>query len=94
MTKMLTHTGVLDSPLTLVSNCFVRDCSKPSFMGYYVCAEHFVFYAAARYTESMVINVELTGSGVFTRKRLPAAPASENTPNPSQQSVRLGGKRE
>ena len=27
-------------------------------MGYYVCAEHFAFYAAPQYTESMVIKVE------------------------------------
>jgi hypothetical protein len=58
---MLTHTGVLDSPLTLASDCVVRDCSKPTFMGYYVCAEHFVFYAAPRYTESMVIKAEPIG---------------------------------
>ena len=30
-------------------------------MGYYVCAEHFVFYAAPRYTESIVIKVEPIG---------------------------------
>jgi hypothetical protein len=53
-TKMPTHTGILDTPLYPASNCFVRDCSKPRFMGYYVCAEHFVFYASARYTESDV----------------------------------------
>ena len=40
------------------SNCIVRDCSKSRFMGYYVCAEHFVFYASARYTESMIIKVD------------------------------------
>jgi len=58
---LLTHTGVLDSPLTLASDCVVRDCSKPTFMGYYVCAEHFVFYASARYTESIVIKAEPIG---------------------------------
>lgn len=42
-------------------NCFVRDCSKPRFMGYYVCTEHFVFYAAPRYTESIVIKAESIG---------------------------------
>jgi hypothetical protein len=60
-TKMPTHTGILDTPLHPASNCFVRDCSKPRFMGYYVCAEHFVFYASARYTESMVIKAEPIG---------------------------------
>ena len=30
-------------------------------MGYYVCAEHFVFYAAPRYTESIVIKAEPIG---------------------------------
>ena len=55
---MPTHAEILDIPLPLASNCFVRDCSKPTFMGYYVCAEHFVFYASARYTESMIIKVE------------------------------------
>ena len=28
-------------------------------MGYYVCTEHFVFYAATRYTESMVIKAPI-----------------------------------
>jgi hypothetical protein len=60
-TKMPTHTEILDTPLPLASNCFVRDCSKLRFMGYYVCAEYFVFYASARYTESLVIKVEPIG---------------------------------
>jgi hypothetical protein len=60
-TKMPTHTAIPDIPLPLASNCFVRDCSKPRFMGYYVCAEHFAFYASAKYTESMVIKVEPIG---------------------------------
>src|SRR5215469_6992693 len=55
---MPTHITIRDVPLPLASNCFVRDCSKPRFRGYYVCAEHFAFYAAPQYTESMVIKVE------------------------------------
>ena len=43
------------------SNCIVRDCGKSRFMGYYVCAEHFVVYASARYSESMIIKVEPIG---------------------------------
>jgi hypothetical protein len=34
---------------------------------YYVCAEHFVFYAAPRYTESMVINPEPIADSEFWR---------------------------
>ncbi len=32
-------------------------------MGYYICAEHFAFYASARYTESMAMKVEPIGFG-------------------------------
>jgi hypothetical protein len=41
-----------------VSTCFTKDCGKPRFQDYYVCAEHFVVYAVPRYTDSLVINVE------------------------------------
>lgn len=44
--------------------CVEKDCDKPRFLDYYVCAEHFVVYAAPRYTESMLVNIE------------PAAPAA------------------
>ena len=60
-TEMPTHTAILEIRLPPASNCFVKDCSKPRFMGYYVCAEHFVFHASARYTESMIIKVEPIG---------------------------------
>jgi hypothetical protein len=83
---MLTHTGVLDSPLTLASNCFVRDCSKPTFMGYYVCAEHFIVYAAPRYTESMVIKAELIGVWcIYTEATSSSASQREHTePEPAE----------
>jgi hypothetical protein len=37
--------------MNVTPTCFSKDCSKPRFLEYYVCAEHFVYYAAARYTE-------------------------------------------
>jgi hypothetical protein len=39
------------------ATCIAKDCDKPRFLEYYVCAEHFVVYADARYTESMLVNV-------------------------------------
>jgi hypothetical protein len=66
------------------SDCFVRDCSKSRFMGYYVCAEHFVFYASARYTESMIMKVEPIGFWRVYPEGIAATPASLNTPNRSQ----------
>jgi hypothetical protein len=53
-------------------------------MGYYVCAEHFVFYASARYTESMIIMVEPIEFWRVHPEGIAATPASLNTPNPSQ----------
>ena len=66
------------------SNCIVRGCSKSRFMGYYVCAEHFVFYASARYTESMIIEVEPIGFWRVYPEGIAATPTSLNAPNPSQ----------
>ena len=40
-----------------VNTCAAKDCDKPRFLDYYVCAEHFAFYAAPQYTESMLVNV-------------------------------------
>jgi hypothetical protein len=42
----------------VMPTCFSKDCAKPRFLGYYVCAEHFVYYAAPQYTESMVLKAE------------------------------------
>jgi hypothetical protein len=39
------------------ATCIAKDCDKPSFLEYYVCAEHFVVYADPRYTESMLVKV-------------------------------------
>jgi len=41
-----------------VKTCAAKDCDKPRFLDYYVCAEHFAFYAAPQYTESMLVNVD------------------------------------
>jgi hypothetical protein len=41
-----------------VGTCVTKDCDKPRFHEYYVCAEHFVVYAAPRYTESLLVKVE------------------------------------
>jgi hypothetical protein len=40
------------------ATCVTKDCDKPRFREYYVCAEHFVVYAAPRYTESLLVKVE------------------------------------
>ena len=44
--------------MNVTLTCFCKDCAKPRFLEYYVCAEHFAYYVAPRYTESMVIKVE------------------------------------
>ena len=38
--------------------CVEKDCDKPRFLDYYVCAEHFAVYAAPRYTESLLVKVD------------------------------------
>ncbi len=38
--------------------CAAKDCGKPRFLDYYVCAEHFAFYAAPQYTDSMLVKVD------------------------------------
>jgi hypothetical protein len=40
--------------------CFSKDCGKPRFLDYYVCAEHFVCYAAPRYAESIAFKADRT----------------------------------
>ena len=44
--------------MNVTHTCFSKTCSKPRFLDYYVCAEHFIFYASPRYTEPMVTKVE------------------------------------
>ena len=41
-----------------LNTCAAKDCGKPRFLDYYVCAEHFAFYAAPQYTESMLVKVD------------------------------------
>ena len=40
-----------------VNTCAAKDCEKLRFLDYYVCAEHFAFYAAPHYTDSMLVKV-------------------------------------
>ena len=42
--------------------CVEKDCDKARFLDYYVCAEHFVVYAAPRYTDSMLVKVDDAGN--------------------------------
>ncbi|HKD63000.1 MAG TPA: hypothetical protein VKB40_03120 [Candidatus Acidoferrales bacterium] len=42
--------------------CVEKYCDKLRFLDYYVCAEHFVVYAAPRYTDSMLVNPETLAS--------------------------------
>jgi hypothetical protein len=44
--------------MNVTPTCFSKCCNKPRFLEYYVCAEHFIFYAAPRYTEPMVNKVK------------------------------------
>jgi hypothetical protein len=44
--------------MNVTPTCSSKECRKPKFLDYYVCAEHFAYYVAPRYTESMVIKVE------------------------------------
>ena len=41
-----------------LNTCAAKDCDKPRFLDYYVCAEHFAFYAAPQYTDSMLVKVD------------------------------------
>jgi hypothetical protein len=60
--------------------CFSKDCNKPRFLGYYVCAEHFVYYAAPRYTESMAIEIgPVTYSGLSVEASSCASSQSKHT---------------
>ena len=74
-----------------VNTCAAKDCEKPRFLDYYVCAEHFAFYAAPHYTDSMLVNVEQRRAGATPRllalprsyplRRHPAAiPAARSNP--------------
>jgi hypothetical protein len=41
-----------------LGTCAAKDCGKPRFLDYYVCAEHFAFYAAPQYTDSLLVKVD------------------------------------
>ncbi len=45
------------TPMDL-GTCAAKDCGKPRFLDYYVCAEHFAFHAAPQYTDSMLVKVD------------------------------------
>jgi len=53
-----------------LGTCVEKDCDKPRFLDYYVCAEHFAFYAAPRYTESMLVNPEPAAPATYPGFRL------------------------
>jgi hypothetical protein len=65
------------SPMDVTPTCFSKSCSKPRFLDYYVCEQHFVLYAAPRYTESMVINPEPIADSEFWRIYLEATSSSQ-----------------
>jgi hypothetical protein len=60
LTARAKETNMMD-----LGTCSAKDCDKPRFRDYYVCAEHFVFYAAPQYTESMVVKVEKVESAPY-----------------------------
>jgi len=41
-----------------LGTCAAKDCGKPRFLDYYVCAGHFAFYAAPQYTDSLLVKVD------------------------------------
>jgi hypothetical protein len=51
--------------MNVMLTCFSKSCSKPRFLEYYVCPEHFIFYAAPRYTEPMLAKVKLLACPEF-----------------------------
>ena len=64
-----------------LDTCAAKDCGKPRFLDYYVCAEHFAFYAAPQYTESMLVKVD--GSSPrhsLTSRCTPVAPCVATQP--------------
>jgi hypothetical protein len=65
--------------------CFSKGCRKPRFLEYYVCAEHFVYYAAPRYAESMAIKVEsITYSAIPVFRSEATSRSSDQPPRDSQ----------
>ena len=44
--------------MNVTLTCFSKNCDKPRFLEYYVCVEHFVFYAAPRYAESIALKAK------------------------------------
>lgn len=53
-------------------------------MGYYVCAEHFAFYAAPQYTESMVIKIEPIEFGCLYPQANCSSQLEHNEPEPAE----------
>ena len=73
--------------MNVTPTCFSKDCNKPRFLEYYVCAEHFVFYAAPRYGDSMAIQV-----GLITGSRI-TVEAMSCTSSQSELTARESGER-
>jgi hypothetical protein len=76
-----------------VNTCAAKDCDKPRFLDYYVCAEHFAFYAAPHYTDSMLVKVANAEPAPYpdfcsTPKLPPASPPSRNPRRPIQHSLK------
>ena len=67
--------------------CVEKDCDKPRFLDYYVCAEHFVVYAAPRYTESMLVKIDEADAAPFPYfclypEAVPCAGTQQKSPPP------------
>ena len=78
-----------------LNTCAAKDCGKPRFLDYYVCAEHFAFYAAPQYTDSMLVKadevkLETAPFPDFSLypELFPASPPSSNPRRPIQQCRR------
>ena len=70
-----------------LNTCAAKDCGKPRFLDYYVCAEHFAFYAAPQYTNSLLVKVNQVEPAPYPDFRLypeatPCVATQQESPPP------------
>ena len=64
--------------------CFSKACGKPRFLDYYVCAEHFLCYAAPRYAESIAFKAEPI---TYSAMAVVASEATSSSGQPEHASI-------
>ena len=70
-----------------LNTCAAKDCDKPRFLDYYVCAEHFAFYAGPQYTESLLVKTDKPAPPPFPDfclypEAVPCAATQQESPPP------------